>query len=183
MVGFLRFSNFGGCKITDGDPLPDRVSQMTHTTPVTTRLEDVLAKTRLMERAYHNPTNHALTHGLVAFTSLLELAAQQGKYLAKGFNQLNECEQKPEGLLRFIDTGPHHIRPFSICEVDTKMKSLPPTEHLAAQQGKYLAKGFNQLNECEQKPEGLLRFIDTGPHHIRPFRYTHLSQFAPLGGE
>nr|GEV17080.1 putative RNA-directed DNA polymerase [Tanacetum cinerariifolium] len=70
-----------------------------------------------------------------------------------------------------------------IQSINTKMKSLPPTEHLAAQQGKYLAKGFNQLNECEQKPEGLLRFIDTGPHHIRPFRYTHLSQFAPLGGE
>ncbi|GKB32362.1 hypothetical protein Tco_0871763 [Tanacetum coccineum] len=71
----------------------------------------------------------------------------------------------------------------ALCEVDTKMKSLPPTAQLAAQQGKYLAKCFNWMKECEQKPKGPLRFRDTGRHGFKPFRYTHLCQFAPLGGE
>ncbi|GJW59701.1 RNA-directed DNA polymerase, eukaryota [Tanacetum coccineum] len=46
MAEFLRFPNFGGCKIIAGDPLPDGVSLVNHTTPATTRLEDVPAKTR-----------------------------------------------------------------------------------------------------------------------------------------
>ncbi|KAM0059086.1 putative NADH:ubiquinone reductase (non-electrogenic) [Helianthus debilis subsp. tardiflorus] len=71
----------------------------------------------------------------------------------------------------------------ALSEVDTKMKSLPPTAQVAAQQGEYLAKCFNRMKECEENPEGPIRFRDSGRHHFKPFRYKHLGQFAPLGGE
>ncbi|KAI7740966.1 hypothetical protein M8C21_006877 [Ambrosia artemisiifolia] len=71
----------------------------------------------------------------------------------------------------------------ALCEVDTKMKSLPPTAQVAAQQGEYLAKCFNRMKECEANPEGPIRFRDSGRHRFKPFRYKHLGQFAPLGGE
>ncbi|GJU43785.1 hypothetical protein Tco_1201051 [Tanacetum coccineum] len=48
---FLHFPNFGGCKITAGDPLPNGIVPVIHTTPLVARLGDVSAKTRLMERA------------------------------------------------------------------------------------------------------------------------------------
>ncbi|KAM0071177.1 putative NADH:ubiquinone reductase (non-electrogenic) [Helianthus debilis subsp. tardiflorus] len=54
---------------------------------------------------------------------------------------------------------------------------------VAAQQGEYLAKCFNRTKECEENPEGPIRFRDFGRHHFKPFRYKHLGQFAPLGGE
>ncbi|KAJ0630775.1 putative NADH:ubiquinone reductase (non-electrogenic) [Helianthus annuus] len=63
----------------------------------------------------------------------------------------------------------------ALFEVDTKMKSLPPTAHVAAQQGEYLAKCFNMMKECEENPEGLIRFRDSGT--------SIWGQFAPLGGE
>ncbi|KAJ0545480.1 putative NADH:ubiquinone reductase (non-electrogenic) [Helianthus annuus] len=55
----------------------------------------------------------------------------------------------------------------ALSEVDTKMKSLPPTAQVAAQQGEYLAKCFNRMKECEENPEGTSIW----------------GQFAPLGGE
>ncbi|KAJ0490137.1 putative NADH:ubiquinone reductase (non-electrogenic) [Helianthus annuus] len=58
----------------------------------------------------------------------------------------------------------------ALSEVDTKMKSL----HVAAQQGEYLAKCFNMMKECEENPEGPIRFRDSGRHHFKPFRYKHL---------
>nr|GEZ14997.1 external alternative NAD(P)H-ubiquinone oxidoreductase B2, mitochondrial-like [Tanacetum cinerariifolium] len=96
----------------------------------------------------------------------------------KNFFQLLKSNQ--DGASKQID-----IEKFksALSEVDTKMKSLPPTAQVAAQQGKYLAKCFNRMKECEEKPEGPLRFRDTGRHRFKPFRYTHLGQFAPLGGE
>ncbi|KAG5020951.1 hypothetical protein JHK87_016806 [Glycine soja] len=54
---------------------------------------------------------------------------------------------------------------------------------VAAQQGVYLANCFNRMEECEKYPEGPLRFRGVGRHRFRPFRYKHLGQFAPLGGE
>ncbi|KAK9051984.1 hypothetical protein SSX86_028612 [Deinandra increscens subsp. villosa] len=71
----------------------------------------------------------------------------------------------------------------ALSEVDSKMKSLPPTAQVAAQQGEYLAKCFNKMKECDENPEGPLRFRDSGRHRFKPFRYKHLGQFAPLGGE
>ncbi|XP_044462399.1 external alternative NAD(P)H-ubiquinone oxidoreductase B2, mitochondrial-like [Mangifera indica] len=71
----------------------------------------------------------------------------------------------------------------ALSEVDTQMKNLPATAQVAAQQGAYLAKCFNRMEECEKNPEGPLRFRESGRHRFQPFRYRHLGQFAPLGGE
>ncbi|KAJ4703367.1 External alternative NAD(P)H-ubiquinone oxidoreductase [Melia azedarach] len=71
----------------------------------------------------------------------------------------------------------------ALSEVDTQMKNLPATAQVAAQQGAYLAKCFNRMEEAEKNPEGPLRFRGTGRHRFQPFRYRHLGQFAPLGGE
>nr|UER43489.1 NAD(P)H dehydrogenase B2 [Viscum album] len=71
----------------------------------------------------------------------------------------------------------------AVSEVDSQMKYLPATAQVAAQQGAYLAKCFNRMEECEKNPEGPLRFRGEGRHRFRPFRYKHLGQFAPLGGE
>ncbi|KAK6157211.1 hypothetical protein DH2020_011459 [Rehmannia glutinosa] len=72
---------------------------------------------------------------------------------------------------------------LALSEVDTQMKNLPATAQVAAQQGTYLADCFNRMELCEKNPEGPLRFRGTGRHRFRPFRYKHLGQFAPLGGE
>ncbi|XP_024023873.1 external alternative NAD(P)H-ubiquinone oxidoreductase B2, mitochondrial [Morus notabilis] len=71
----------------------------------------------------------------------------------------------------------------ALSQVDSQMKNLPATAQVAAQQGVYLAKCFNRMEECEKNPEGPLRFRGSGRHRFRPFRYKHLGQFAPLGGE
>ncbi|KAJ7948250.1 External alternative NAD(P)H-ubiquinone oxidoreductase [Quillaja saponaria] len=71
----------------------------------------------------------------------------------------------------------------ALSEVDSQMKNLPATAQVAAQQGAYLANCFNRMEECENYPEGPLRFRGTGRHRFRPFRYKHFGQFAPLGGE
>ncbi|KAG5047504.1 hypothetical protein JHK86_016910 [Glycine max] len=71
----------------------------------------------------------------------------------------------------------------ALSKVDSQMKNLPATAQVAAQQGVYLANCFNRMEECEKYPEGPLRFRGVGRHRFRPFRYKHLGQFAPLGGE
>ncbi|KAL7000292.1 External alternative NAD(P)H-ubiquinone oxidoreductase B1, mitochondrial [Sarracenia purpurea var. burkii] len=67
--------------------------------------------------------------------------------------------------------------------VDSQAKSLPATAQVAAQQGAYLSRCFNRREQCENNPEGPRRFKGSGRHQFHPFRYTHLGQFAPLGGE
>ncbi|KAA8516577.1 hypothetical protein F0562_016917 [Nyssa sinensis] len=71
----------------------------------------------------------------------------------------------------------------ALSEVDSQMKNLPATAQVAAQQGAYLANCFNRMDECEKHPEGPMRIRGSGHHRFRPFRYKHLGQFAPLGGE
>ncbi|CAI8591242.1 unnamed protein product [Vicia faba] len=71
----------------------------------------------------------------------------------------------------------------ALSKVDSQMKFLPATAQVASQQGIYLAKCFNRMEECEKNPEGPLRFRGEGRHRFNPFRYKHLGQFAPLGGE
>uniref|UniRef100_A0A5B7AQG2 External alternative NAD(P)H-ubiquinone oxidoreductase B1, mitochondrial n=1 Tax=Davidia involucrata TaxID=16924 RepID=A0A5B7AQG2_DAVIN len=71
----------------------------------------------------------------------------------------------------------------ALSQVDSQMKNLPATAQVAAQQGSYLASCFNRMEECEKNPEGPIRFRGSGRHRFRPFRYKHLGQFAPLGGE
>ncbi|CAN1844122.1 External alternative NAD(P)H-ubiquinone oxidoreductase B1, mitochondrial [Linum perenne] len=68
--------------------------------------------------------------------------------------------------------------------VDSQTTSLPATAQVAAQQGKYLARCFNRRNQSKEQPEGPRRFAGAGGRHFfAPFRYKHLGQFAPLGGE
>ncbi|KAL3509504.1 hypothetical protein ACH5RR_028905 [Cinchona calisaya] len=71
----------------------------------------------------------------------------------------------------------------ALSEVDSQMKNLPATAQVASQQGAYLADCFNRMDICEKYPEGPIRFRGTGRHRFHPFRYKHLGQFAPLGGE
>ncbi|XP_027338117.1 external alternative NAD(P)H-ubiquinone oxidoreductase B2, mitochondrial-like [Abrus precatorius] len=71
----------------------------------------------------------------------------------------------------------------ALSKVDSQMKFLPATAQVASQQGTYLAKCFNRMEDCEKNPEGPLRFRGEGRHRFKPFRYKHLGQFAPLGGE
>uniref|UniRef100_A0A2P2MCB7 NADH:ubiquinone reductase (non-electrogenic) n=1 Tax=Rhizophora mucronata TaxID=61149 RepID=A0A2P2MCB7_RHIMU len=72
---------------------------------------------------------------------------------------------------------------LALAHVDSQTKSLPATAQVAAQQGKYLSRCFNRREQCEENPEGPRRFTGSGRHHFHPFRYKHLGQFAPLGGE
>lgn len=67
--------------------------------------------------------------------------------------------------------------------VDSQVKFLPATAQVASQQGQYLARCFNKMNDAEENPEGPIRIREEGRHRFRPFRYRHLGQFAPLGGE
>ncbi|XP_058090024.1 external alternative NAD(P)H-ubiquinone oxidoreductase B1, mitochondrial-like isoform X6 [Magnolia sinica] len=71
----------------------------------------------------------------------------------------------------------------ALSHVDSQMKNLPATAQVASQQGVYLARCFNHMKDCEDNPEGPLRFRESGRHQFQPFRYKHFGQFAPLGGE
>lgn len=71
----------------------------------------------------------------------------------------------------------------ALSKMDSQMKNLPATAQVASQQGVYLADCFNRMEKCEKDPEGPIRFRGEGRHRFRPFRYKHLGQFAPLGGE
>jgi NADH:ubiquinone reductase (non-electrogenic) len=44
------------------------------------------------------------------------------------------------------------------------------TYQVASQQGAYLAKCFNRMEECEKNPEGPIRFREEGRHRFKPFR-------------
>ncbi|XP_076920183.1 external alternative NAD(P)H-ubiquinone oxidoreductase B2, mitochondrial-like [Bidens hawaiensis] len=71
----------------------------------------------------------------------------------------------------------------ALSQVDSQVKNFPATAQVAAQEGAYLADCFNRMDKCEKRPEGPIRFRESGRHRFRPFRYKHLGQFAPLGGE
>ncbi|XP_031092825.1 external alternative NAD(P)H-ubiquinone oxidoreductase B1, mitochondrial-like [Ipomoea triloba] len=72
---------------------------------------------------------------------------------------------------------------LALSHVDSQTKSLPATAQVAAQQGAYLSSCFNRWEQCKSNPEGPRRFKSSGRHEFRPFRYRHLGQFAPLGGD
>ncbi|PSS05754.1 External alternative NAD(P)H-ubiquinone oxidoreductase [Actinidia chinensis var. chinensis] len=71
----------------------------------------------------------------------------------------------------------------AICRVDSQTKCLPATAQVAAQQGAYLSRCFNIREQSETNPEGPRIFGGSARHQFRPFRYKHLGQFAPLGGD
>ncbi|XP_049384251.1 external alternative NAD(P)H-ubiquinone oxidoreductase B2, mitochondrial [Solanum stenotomum] len=91
-------------------------------------------------------------------------------------------ESKGNGVKESIEVDIEEFK-SALSQVDTDMKNLPATAQVASQQGVYLAKCFNRMEECEKNPEGPLRFRGEGRHRFHPFRYRHLGQFAPLGGE
>ncbi|KAF5200053.1 External alternative NAD(P)H-ubiquinone oxidoreductase B1 protein [Thalictrum thalictroides] len=107
---------------------------------------------------------------------------QVGLYLrSKHLHSVTDLLNDPEGNERKeVD-----IEGFksALSHVDSQMKSLPATAQVAAQQGSYLAACFNHMQESKLKPEGPLRFRESGHHQFRPFQYKHFGQFAPLGGE
>jgi hypothetical protein len=43
---------------------------------------------------------------------MLQVAAQEGAYLADCFNRMNTCEENPEGPLRIRGAGRHRFKPF-----------------------------------------------------------------------
>lgn len=71
----------------------------------------------------------------------------------------------------------------ALSQADSQMTIFPATAQVANQQGAYLAKCFNRMEVCERNPEGPIRIRGEGHHRFHPFRYRHLGQFAPLGGE
>ncbi|KAF3679718.1 External alternative NAD(P)H-ubiquinone oxidoreductase B2, mitochondrial [Capsicum baccatum] len=91
-------------------------------------------------------------------------------------------ESKGDGVKESVEVNIEEFK-SALSQVDTDMKNLPATAQVASQQGVYLAKCFNRMEECEKNPEGPLRFRGEGRHRFHPFRYRHLGQFAPLGGE
>ncbi|KAM0043875.1 putative NADH:ubiquinone reductase (non-electrogenic) [Helianthus debilis subsp. tardiflorus] len=71
----------------------------------------------------------------------------------------------------------------ALSKVDTKMKSLPPTAQVAAQQGEYLAKCFNGRKSVKRIPKVRLDseiLVDTFSNHSGTSIW---GQFAPLSGE
>ncbi|KAL2547835.1 External alternative NAD(P)H-ubiquinone oxidoreductase B1 [Forsythia ovata] len=100
---------------------------------------------------------------------------------SKHFSQLTDLLKDSEGN----DTEAVDIDGFKLAlsHVDSQMKSLPATAQVASQQGAYLSRCFNLKSKGKHDPEGPRRFRGSGRHEFRPFRYRHLGQFAPLGGE
>ncbi|CAO2194901.1 unnamed protein product [Urochloa humidicola] len=98
----------------------------------------------------------------------------------KGFHDLLKDSDGNSKELKELD-----IEQFkkALAQVDSQVKMLPATAQVAAQEGSYLATCFNKMKICEEYPEGPLRMRGAGRHRFKPFRYRHLGQFAPLGGE
>lgn len=71
-----------------------------------------------------------------------------------------------------IDDWHLNLRTLDRCaRVLLNMLFLDDNFQVAAQQGAYLAKCFNRMEEAEKNPEGPLRFRGEGRHRFRPFRY------------
>ncbi|KAL2457916.1 External alternative NAD(P)H-ubiquinone oxidoreductase B1 [Forsythia ovata] len=100
---------------------------------------------------------------------------------SKHFSEVTDLLKDSEGNDRDAVT----IEGFELAlsHVDSKMKSLPATAQVAAQQGAYLSRCFNIKEKGKHDPEGPLRFRGPGRHEFRPFRYKHFVQFVALGGE
>lgn len=50
----------------------------------------------------------------VICVAFFKVAAQQGTYLAKCFDRMEECEKNPEGPIRMRGEGRHRFRPFRL---------------------------------------------------------------------
>lgn len=58
------------------------------------------------------PLNASIFVCLLLLYAILQVAAQQGAYLASCFNRMEECEKNPEGPVRFRGSGRHRFKPF-----------------------------------------------------------------------
>ena len=94
----------------------------------------------------------------VGYLPMIQVANQQGAYLAKCFNRMEECERNPEGPLRFRGEGRHRFRPFSALhsQLSNFQKSLP------------------QLRKMERMPSYV------GSRDLSRRIETHLQQSLPL---
>ncbi|CAH8275857.1 unnamed protein product [Arabidopsis lyrata] len=99
-----------------------------------------------------------------------------------GITDLLKEAQAENGSNKSVELDIEELK-SALCQVDSQVKLLPATGQVAAQQGTYLAKCFDRMEVCEKNPEGPIRIRGEGRHRFRPFRYRHLGQFAPLGGE
>ncbi|XVF01911.1 hypothetical protein REPUB_Repub04eG0129800 [Reevesia pubescens] len=113
---------------------------------------------------------------------ILERYPQVGHYLkSMHLSDVTDLLKDPQGNGRNeVDIEGFKL---ALSHVDSQTKNLPATAQVAAQQGAYLSKCFNRMHQCQDNPEGPRRFRGTGRHQFHPFRYKHLGQFAPLGGE
>ncbi|OEL22002.1 External alternative NAD(P)H-ubiquinone oxidoreductase B3, mitochondrial [Dichanthelium oligosanthes] len=120
-------------------------------------------------------TSHRIT---ISLYGTLELYLKSNQM--KGFNDLLKDSDGNSKELKELN-----IEQFkkALAQVDSQVKMLPATAQVAAQEGSYLANCFNKMKACEENPEGPLRIRGAGRHRFKPFRYRHLGQFAPLGGE
>jgi len=50
----------------------------------------------------------------ISYMWIFKVAAQQGAYLAKCFDRMEECEKSPEGPIRMRGEGRHRFRPFRL---------------------------------------------------------------------
>lgn len=99
----------------------------------------------------------------------------------KHLRDVKDLMKDPEGKdIKEVDIEGFKL---ALAQVDSQAKSLPATAQVAAQQGAYLSRCFNRREHCKDNPEGPRRFVGSGRHAFVPFRYKHLGQFAPLGGE
>ena len=59
---------------------------------------------------------------------MLQVAAQEGLYLAKCFNRMKICEENPEGPLRIRGSGRHRFKPFRLvfhaCDMHLQREQL-----------------------------------------------------------
>ncbi|XP_012088357.1 external alternative NAD(P)H-ubiquinone oxidoreductase B1, mitochondrial isoform X4 [Jatropha curcas] len=85
-------------------------------------------------------------------------------------------------LIRYPQLG-LYLRNKHLRDVADLLKDPEATAQVAAQQGTYLSRCFNRMEESKHNPEGPRRFRSSGRHQFRPFAYKHFGQFAPLGGE
>jgi hypothetical protein len=49
---------------------------------------------------------------LTLYCLLVQVAAQEGSYLADCFNRMKMCEEYPEGPIRIRGAGRHRFKPF-----------------------------------------------------------------------
>ncbi|KAL5986816.1 External alternative NAD(P)H-ubiquinone oxidoreductase B1, mitochondrial, partial [Asimina triloba] len=71
---------------------------------------------------------------------------------------------------------------LALSQVDSMMKNLPATAQVAAQEGTYLAKCFNNMEQGDSNPEGPPRIRGTGRHRFQPFRSVHATVSHILNG-